>query len=99
MKLARPTSATEAAIDALAVARLTRLLQEDDVWPVLELRRWWLGQVGDSRWGDLALCPWCLGLHVAVLVVLARRAWPNGWPWVARALAGSAVAGHLAQLN
>lgn len=99
MILTRPTSATETIIDAVTVARLVRLIQQDDVWPMLELRHWWLARTGDTRWADLALCPFCLGTHVAALVALARYRWPNSWPWIARVLVGSAVAGHLAQLT
>lgn len=89
----------ETVIDALAVARLTRLFQEDDVWPVLEIRKAYLAEAGDSRWADLVECPFCLGIWIAAGVVAARYLWPRGWPIVARILAGSAVAGHLGQLG
>jgi hypothetical protein len=94
----RATSATETVVDALAVHRLTRLVQDDEVWPMPELREAYLRRVGESRWADLASCPWCLSWWIAVLVVVVRHRWPRAWPWIARALAGSAVAGHLAQL-
>lgn len=98
VKLPVLTSAPEAVIDAVAVARLTRLVQEDDVWPMPEVRAWWLTRVGDSRLADLVSCPWCLSPYVAALVVALRIRFPLAWPWVARALVGSAVTGHLAQL-
>lgn len=98
MKLATPTSATEAVIDAIAVARLTRLLQQDDVWPLPELRSVAMANAGDTRWADLVHCVWCLSVWVSCGVIVARHLFPREWPWVARALAGSAVAGHLAQL-
>jgi hypothetical protein len=99
VKLLRPTSVLEVAVDALAVHRLTKLLQDDEVWPVRELREAYLARVGDTRWADLATCPWCLSWWVALAVIAARHRWPRAWPWIARALAGSAVAGHLAHLE
>lgn len=92
-------STVETIVDALAVTRLTRLFQEDDVWPILEIRKAYLAKAGDSRWTDLAECPFCLGVWMAAGVVAARYLWPRGWPVVARILAGSAVAGHLGQLG
>lgn len=44
----------------LAVHRLTRLVQDDEVWPMPELREAYLRRVGETRWADLASCPWCL---------------------------------------
>jgi hypothetical protein len=99
MRLRKPTSATEAVIDAIAVYRLVRLVQEDDVWPFLELRNWWMTKFENSRLADLVKCPFCLGLHMAVIVAVARHKWPRGWPWIARILVGSATAGHLAHLS
>jgi len=98
MRLPAPTAATEAVIDAIAVARLTRLVQEDDVWPMPEVRSWWMAKAGGSRFADLIHCPWCLSTWVAVLVVVLRIKYPRAWPWIARVLVGSAAAGHLAHL-
>lgn len=99
MKLARPTSAAESLIDAVAVHRLTKLLQQDSVWPLPETREALLARWSDRRWADLIDCPYCLSMHLAALVVLARHRWPRGWPWIARVLVGSAMAGHLAELS
>jgi hypothetical protein len=93
------TNAVEVAVDALAVARLTKLVQDDEVWPVKEGREAFERWAGDSRWADLASCPWCASWWIALLVIAARHRWPRAWSWIARALAGSAVAGHLAQLH
>lgn len=92
------TDPTELAVDALAVARLTRLLQHDEVWPVLELREAFERWAGDTRWADLTSCPWCLSIHIGVLVAVARRLFPRAWPIAARVLAYSAAAGHLARI-
>ena len=99
MRLPVPTSATEAVIDTLAVHRLTKLLQDDEVWPLPELREAVLARLGDSRWADLLTCPYCLGMWMAGLVVVLRIRFPLTWPWIARVLAGSAAAGHLAALE
>lgn len=95
----KPTSATEAVIDALAVARLTKLAQDDEVWPVRELREAYLRKAGYTRFADLATCVWCCSFWVALAVVLARHRFPRAWPWIARCLASSAVAGYLAELS
>lgn len=95
----RPTSGMEAAIDALAVARLTHLLQVDEVWPMPELRTAFLRKVGDSRWEMLASCPWCASVWVAAGVAGMRAAFPRAWPWIARGLAASLVTGKLEELG
>lgn len=90
-------SPAEALIDALAVARLTRLVQQDTVPPVLEVRERLLARYSDRRWVDLLDCPWCLSMWIAAAVAVARWRFPRAWPWVARVLAGSAVVGQLAE--
>ncbi|SHL47750.1 Protein of unknown function [Pseudonocardia thermophila] len=91
-------TATETLVDALAVARLTRLLQHDEVWPVRELRERFERWAGDTRWADLASCEWCLSIWVAAGVAVARRRMPRLWPIVARVLVGSAVTGYVERL-
>ncbi len=90
-----PTNTLEALLDALAVDRLTRLVQDDDV-PFGPPRELLLDLGGDRKATELLTCPWCLSVWIAAAVVLARHRWPRAWPWIARALGGSAVAGHLA---
>lgn len=99
VKLPRPASATESAIDAVAVARLVRLIQHDDIWPIMEIRQTYLAKVKDSRASDLVTCPFCLGVWLGALVVVLRIRFPRSWPWIARVLAGSETAGHLATLS
>ena len=91
-----PPNALDTALDLLAVHRLTKLAQDDEVWPVRELREAFLRRAGDSRWADLATCPWCAGMWLAAGVAVARWRFPRIWSVFARILAGSAVAGHLA---
>lgn len=92
------TDPTELAVDALAVHRLTHLLQHDEVWPALEAREAFEGWAGDTRWADLATCPFCLSVWIGAGVVVARRLFPRAWPVLAKVLASSAAAGHLARL-
>lgn len=78
----------ELAIDALATARLTRLIVEDRVpfGPIrdrLEERGGYLG--------ELVSCPWCSSMWLAAGVVAVRRY--RWWRPVALALAFSEVAG------
>lgn len=95
----RDPSPLDVAVDTLAVYRIVRLLQRDEVWPIRETRDLYLDVAGGSRWADLADCPWCLSMWVAAAVAFARARWPRAWGVVARILAGSAVAGHLAHLE
>ncbi len=92
-------NATETAVDVLAVARLTKLWQDDEVWPMPELRSAFLARVGDSRLADLESCPWCASVWLAAFVALLRWRFPRGWPVLARVLAASQVTGHLAQVG
>lgn len=90
-------NATETVVDFLAVARLTRLIQEDEM-PVGAARELVLDLYPDAKATELLRCAWCLSPWLAALVALARWRYPRAWPLAARILAGSAVAGHLAEL-
>lgn len=92
-------NATETAVDMLAVHRLTRLWQQDEVWPMPEARAAFLANAGDSRWADLESCPWCASMWLAFVVALLRWRFPRAWPQIAKVLAASAVTGHLSQLQ
>jgi hypothetical protein len=96
--LNRPAPGAEAVVDALAVARIVHLFQQDDAWPFFEIRNGFLGRVGDSRWADLASCPFCLSVWVAAAVAVARTVAPKPWTWLARVLAASYVTGKLESL-
>ncbi|MGH9287106.1 MAG: DUF1360 domain-containing protein [Acidimicrobiales bacterium] len=91
----KPPRGEELLVDALAVARLTHLIQQDTIPPLPALRRAVTDRWGDRAVTDLVDCPWCVSVHVAVMVALARARFPRAWPWVARVLAASTVAGHL----
>lgn len=89
-------------IEALAIARITRLINADRV-PFGALRERVLtaadadsGGLGSaSRLAELVTCPWCMSIWVAFAVVLVLRHLP-GWSLVSRALAASYVTGFLA---
>lgn len=95
----KTTNATEAVVDALAVHRLTKMWQHDEVWPMPELRAAFLHKAGDTRWADLESCPYCASVWIGAAVLILRHRFPRAWPLAARVLASSAVAGHLAELS
>lgn len=95
-------------LDAFAVLRLTRLLIADSI--TAPLRERLLGsRPGTSRdmggariqvvkrpWlAEFLSCPWCVSLHLAVLVVLAQALAPAACLYVTAALAFSALPGLL----
>lgn len=99
VRRAATIAATDLILDAVAVARLTRLVQIDEVWPLPELRAAFLRRVGEtSRAAELVHCPWCLGTWCAAGAVAARAVAPRTWTVVARVLAGSAAAGLLSRV-
>lgn len=55
-------------VDVLAVARITRLLTKDTLPPIKSRREALLRRMRGSGWASIAVCPWCLGFHIAVLV-------------------------------
>lgn len=88
-------NATETVVDFLAVARLTRLVQEDEV-PFGPARELVLDLYPDAKATELLRCPHCLSIWMGAFVVLARHRWPHTWPLIARALASSTVAAAVA---
>ncbi len=90
-------AAFDITVDALAVSRLVRLVQVDEI-PVGALRERLLERHGDKTWAALLSCPWCLSIHAAAGVAVARHLFPRAWPILARVLAASEVTGHLAHL-
>lgn len=87
----------DVAVDALAVSRIVRLVQQDEI-PVGALRERLIDRYGDHTWTALLSCAWCGSVWVSAGVVLARHLFPRAWPVAARLLVGSEVAGHLAHL-
>jgi hypothetical protein len=89
------------AVQAAAAYRITRLVQEDDLPPLPELRRWMNSAVAQGsvkgRFGEeliyMVNCPWCLGFWVSAAVLLADAIAPRLWRPLATALALSAAVG------
>jgi hypothetical protein len=84
-----------ALVDALAVYRLVRLVQQDTITekPRAALMR----RFGAHKWSTILDCPWCASPYVAVLVIAARWVCPHIWDPAARILAFSAVTGVLSE--
>jgi Protein of unknown function (DUF1360) len=90
-------------IYALAAYRIERLLARDTFPPIAWMRDTLVDRLNRDRdiqqgehWlADLVSCPWCLGLWVAIAVVVLASLLP-WWIVVAVPLAFSAVIGHLA---
>lgn len=87
-------------VDAIAVYRLVRLAQVDDITqgPREAFVNRYGGTKGGIAWSALADCPWCLSIWVAGGVVIARAVSPRLWGMIARALAFSAAAGVITGL-
>lgn len=80
-------------IDALAVYRLTVLVQQDTVPPAEYVRN-----KIEERGGLLAEmweCPFCLSFWLAIVCVVLSQMFPRVWYSLSRVLAFSAVVGLL----
>ena len=84
-------------VDAVAVYRLTRLLQRDSVPPMPAIRQAVLDRIATTPYGQLVDCPWCLSVWIGLLVAIARRVSPRLWAVAAFVLASSAVAGVITE--
>lgn len=85
------------AINTAAAYRLTRLLQEDDLPGLRDVRHDLEVRAAtnhDDHVAQLYTCPWCLGFWVSVGVLLADALAPRVWRPLALALAMSAAVGH-----
>jgi hypothetical protein len=84
-------------IETLAVYRATKLLQDDTLPPLPELREKLMQRYGHTPWSQLLDCPWCLSVWVAGASVLIRHLAPRLWRIGAGVLASSAVAGVISE--
>jgi hypothetical protein len=88
-------------VDALAAARVTRLVTTDTFPPVKLLREWALDKVdpnpqegqAPSSLAELIECHWCAGFWISAGVVAARRYVPGVWDPIAKAFAFSMTVG------
>ena len=69
-----------AVVAVLSVARITRLIVDDDYPPVKWATYQFVKRVPE-RWGVLVECPWCVSPYVAAVVV--AWGWASGlhWTW------------------
>lgn len=87
----------DAVLEALAVFRATKLMQQDDLPPLPELREKLMARYGASRWSALLDCPWCLSVWLGLASVGLRHLAPRFWRVGASVLASSAVAGVISE--
>jgi peptidoglycan/LPS O-acetylase OafA/YrhL len=82
-------------VASLAVARLTRLLVDDQL--TIGLKRWAIRKWGDTSWQSyLVHCPWCVSVWIALPVMPVATLWPSRWLIAALSVpAASMVAGLL----
>jgi len=93
-----PVPLGELVLDAVAVYRATKLLQQDDIPPLPHIREELMQRYGASPWSALLDCPYCLSVWLAGGAVIFRRVAPRVWRVLARVLASSAVAGVISEV-
>lgn len=87
-------------INALATYRLTRLMLWDSFPPVVAAReKLFLKFKPGSPMRELLACPWCISIWIAFGVLGLERIAPKLWKAAATALAMSAVAGMLSDVE
>lgn len=91
------TDKTDHVLEALAVYRATKLLQDDDLPPLPAIRDKLMARYGTSPWSALLDCPWCLSVWVGAASVGLRHLAPRFWRIGASVLASSAVAGVISE--
>jgi hypothetical protein len=99
-------------LDALAVIRLTQLVNHDTILD--PVRDWLIGHsYGETRdmsgarpavaarpkWAVFLTCPWCVSFWAAIGVVAAQALIPHLWLYGSAVLAFSAVCGLVAELR
>jgi hypothetical protein len=96
----RRSNATLAVVDALAVARVVRFLQQDTL---IDKQRHqlqdWLARHGHYKAMELLDCPWCLSVHVAAAWTALRIIAPRLATPIGTALASSYAASALIEIN
>lgn len=80
-------------VDALAVYRLTKLVNDDEITADIRDKLLERFHPEDTKIGYLITCPWCVSIYMGAAVALAREVAPRPWRVASRALAFSAVAG------
>jgi hypothetical protein len=74
------TSIVAFLVGVLAVARVTRLIVDDDWPPIVWLREWYVVDLcKGNKWGELVGCSFCMSTWVGLPWLLA--AWASGLAW------------------
>lgn len=95
------TVAVATLVGILAAGRITRLLVDDKLPPIVKFRGWYDAKTGFSDdnpgWGLLMHCPWCMGFWTTLLV--GGTAWASNlhtaWWVVCGLFAASYVVSYL----
>lgn len=96
------TLALAVVIGILAAGRITRLVVDDKLPPIVRFRAWYDGKTGytpdaPEGWGLLVHCPWCFGFWATVLVFVTG--WASdlhpAWWIIGGVLAASYVVSYL----
>lgn len=84
-------------IATLAVARVTRLLVEDQL--MVKYRQWVIRRWGETSMASyLAHCPWCMSIWVAIVIMPVAVIFPNQWVMAVLAIpAASMITGLLSE--
>ena len=84
-------------VDALAVFRLTKLVNDDEILGDVRDKLLERFHPEDTKIGYLITCPWCVSIYAGGAVALARELAPRTWNVAASALAFSALTGLAAE--
>lgn len=86
-------------VAVLAVARVTRLLVEDQI--TNSLRKWVIKKYGEPSMPSYFIhCPWCMSIWIALPVMPVAVLWPNRLVLLALSIpAASYLTGLLAKLE
>jgi hypothetical protein len=91
------TNGTDHVLEALAVYRATKLLQDDDLPPLPAIRDKLMQRWGATPWSALIDCPWCLSVHLAAILLICSKIAPRLTRLTVRVLAYSAVTGLISE--
>lgn len=76
-----PTLLAAFAVGVLAVARLTRLVVDDDWPPMVWARRVWDRLTANSAWAVLVECPFCVAPYIAAFSIAWAVLSDLHWTW------------------
>jgi hypothetical protein len=81
----------------LAAYRITRLLTHDSFPPIQRVRDYVLNRWANNPWSELADCPWCMGVWVAIgTTMIVSTPAATVYQWIAVPLAMATIIGLIA---